>query len=124
MWSPFAPIAYLVAGLFGNVQQPLHILNGGHSNLTELTPSQFAHFMPYIEFARAAYCDSNKIAGWNCGGKLLLLSRRSLSKLEKDACSGAPDFQLTLTGGDGDGIQFCEYYFALTSHGPSPTSLI
>jgi len=31
-------------------------------------------FTPYIEFVRAAYCDPNKIAGWECGG-LSFLSR-------------------------------------------------
>jgi|SRR6267142_176751 len=66
MWSPFHPIASLAAGLLGNLQQPLNI---NLDNTTGLTANQFSAFTPYIEFARAAYCDANKIAGWKCGGE-------------------------------------------------------
>jgi hypothetical protein len=66
MWFPLHPIASLAAGLLGNLQQPLNISLG---NTTGLTASQFSAFTPYIEFARAAYCDANKIAGWKCGGE-------------------------------------------------------
>lgn len=31
-----------------------------------------------------------------------------------EACDALPGFQPTLNGGDGNGVQFCEYYF---SHG-------
>ncbi|KAF8469384.1 alpha/beta-hydrolase [Russula ochroleuca] len=55
-----------------------------------LNHTDLSTFTPYIEFARAAYCDSNKIAGWKCGG----------------ACDALPGFVPTLTGGDGAGTQY------------------
>jgi len=79
----------MAAGLFAGLQQTFDIASG-HGNATELTPSQFAEFTPYIQFARAAYCDPKKITGWNCGA----------------ACNALPGFQPNLTGGDGKDIQF------------------
>jgi hypothetical protein len=46
-------------------QQPLNISDSGVIPLPE---SRFAEFVPYIEFARAAYCDPTMTAGWDCGG--------------------------------------------------------
>src|SRR6266850_7006390 len=63
---PLPPNRFLAAGLLGNLQQPLNI---NLDNTTGLTANQFSAFTPYIEFARAAYCDANKIAGWKCGGE-------------------------------------------------------
>ena len=65
MWSPFTPIASLAAGLFSGFQHPANTL---HGTMTGLNYTDLSRFTPYIEFARAAYCDSNKIAGWKCGG--------------------------------------------------------
>ncbi|KAI0301186.1 alpha/beta-hydrolase [Multifurca ochricompacta] len=87
MWSPFTPLLSIAAGIIGNFQQPFNTSQGG---IVALSNSQFAEFTPYIEFARAAYCAPNKIAGWQCG----------------DACHALPGFVPTLTGGDGDGTQF------------------
>lgn len=36
--------------------------------MTGLNYTDLSRFTPYIEFARAAYCDSSKIPGWKCGG--------------------------------------------------------
>ncbi|KAI0248632.1 alpha/beta-hydrolase, partial [Lactifluus subvellereus] len=58
--------------------------------VTPLSDYQFADLVPYIEFARAAYCSPDIIVGWQCG----------------DACSALPGFVPTLTGGDGNSIQF------------------
>ncbi len=71
MWSPFSPFGSLAAGLLGSFQYPFNI---SHSAATKLNYTTLDTFTPYIEFARAAYCDPNKIAGWKCGG-LSFLSR-------------------------------------------------
>jgi hypothetical protein len=36
--------------------------------MTGLNYTDLSTFAPYIEFARAAYCDTSKIPGWKCGG--------------------------------------------------------
>ena len=51
-----------------------------------------AGLAPFTQFARAAYCPSDKIANWSCG----------------EACDALPGFQPTLTGGDGNAVQLCE----------------
>ncbi|KAI0632143.1 alpha/beta-hydrolase [Trametes polyzona] len=57
--------------------------------VTALSSSQLASFAPFTQFARAAYCPSDKIKNWKCG----------------QACDALPGFQPTLTGGDGNGVQ-------------------
>ncbi|KAH9080180.1 alpha/beta-hydrolase [Lactarius deliciosus] len=89
MWTLFNPLFSVAAGIANHFQQPFNISQGG---VTTLTSSQYAEFAPYAQFARAAYCPSNKIVGWKCG----------------DACSAVPGFTSTLTGGDGDATQY--YY--------------
>jgi hypothetical protein len=66
MWSPFNYFLPLAAGFVGDFQQTLNTSRG---EMTLLTSNQFAEFIPYAEFARAAYCVPNKIAEWQCGGK-------------------------------------------------------
>ncbi|KAH9959758.1 alpha/beta-hydrolase [Russula dissimulans] len=77
----------MAVGLFGNIQQ---FFNIGHRHATGPVDTQLIGFTPYIQFARAAYCNSNKIAEWKCGS----------------ACDALPGFIPTLTGGDGDRTQF------------------
>jgi len=77
----------MAVGLFGNIQQ---FFNISHRHTTGLVDTQLIKFTPYIQFARAAYCNSNKIAEWKCGS----------------ACDALPGFIPTLTGGDGDSTQF------------------
>ncbi|KAL6303473.1 alpha/beta-hydrolase [Sparassis latifolia] len=60
--------------------------------VTTLTSSQLADFAPYTEFARAAYCPSDIVTGWQCG----------------EACAAVPGFEVSLTGGDGNALQL--YY--------------
>ncbi|RDB17931.1 Lipase [Hypsizygus marmoreus] len=55
-----------------------------------LSASQLSDLSPFTQFARAAYCEPEKIEGWKCG----------------QACDALPGFEATLTGGDGDAIQF------------------
>jgi hypothetical protein len=116
MWSQFSQIASLGLGLFGHIQ---HHFNGTSSsgNLTRLTESQYAEFIPYIQFARAAYCAPSKISGWECGGKPFpssSLCLRWLIELRKAACNAVPGFNPTLTDGDGNDLQYCEYRIMLT----------
>jgi hypothetical protein len=65
MWLPFSSIASLAAGLLSGSQNTFNI---SHTTVTKLNSTELDTYTPYIEFARAAYCDSNKIAGWKCGG--------------------------------------------------------
>jgi hypothetical protein len=62
MWLPFTPAASLAAGLLSGFQNPFD------TTVTKLNYTRLDTYTPYIEFARAAYCNSNKIAGWKCGG--------------------------------------------------------
>lgn len=87
MWAPFQPFLSVAAGIMNHFHQPFNISQGG---VTTLTNNQYAEFIPYIQFARAAYCSPNKIAGWQCG----------------DACRAVPNFTPNLTGGDGDHTPF------------------
>ncbi|KAG6831994.1 hypothetical protein H0H92_006029 [Tricholoma furcatifolium] len=57
---------------------------------TVLSSSQLQSLAPFTQFARAAYCEPTNIQGWKCGG----------------ACDALPGFEPTLTGGDGDAVQF------------------
>jgi hypothetical protein len=66
MWLPFTPIASVAAGLLSSFQNPFNL---GH----KLNYTQLDIFTPHIEFARAAYCDPDKIFGWQCGGSSFLL---------------------------------------------------
>lgn len=40
------------------------------AGVTTLSASQLSGLAPYTQFARAAYCDSSKITGWQCGRRL------------------------------------------------------
>ena len=61
--SPLLPLA---AGVFGGL---LHGSNVQRSDLIQLSSTQFSEFVPFIEFARAAYCPPTRIEGWQCGGQ-------------------------------------------------------
>ena len=56
-----------------------------------VSASTLAGFAPFTQFARAAYCPSDKIQNWSCG----------------EACDALPGFEPTLTGGDGNAVQLC-----------------
>ncbi|KAH7928461.1 alpha/beta-hydrolase [Leucogyrophana mollusca] len=60
--------------------------------VTTMTSAQLADLAPYTEFARAAYCSPSIVDGWQCG----------------EACEAVPGVEISLTGGDGDAIQY--YY--------------
>jgi len=64
--------------------------NVAERRATALSSVQLSGLAPFTQFARAAYCEPQKIQGWKCG----------------EACDALPGFEATLTGGDGDAIQF------------------
>lgn len=85
------------------------------SSVLTLTSSEISAFEPYEQLARAAYCASDIITGWQCG----------------EACAAIPGFEATLTGGDGDAIQL--YYVGywpsqnavvVAHQGTDPTQLL
>jgi len=55
-----------------------------------LATNQLSNLVPFTQFARAAYYEPKKIEGWKCG----------------QACDALPGFEATLTGGDGNAVQF------------------
>ncbi|KAH8082433.1 alpha/beta-hydrolase [Cristinia sonorae] len=73
------------------------------SVVTVVSAGQLASFSPYTQFARAAYCPSEKLTNWNCG----------------DACAATSGFVPTLTGGDGNGVQ--RFY---VGYWPSQNSIV
>ncbi|KAH9950599.1 Alpha/Beta hydrolase protein [Amylocystis lapponica] len=96
MHWPSATVLAVLSSSFGALAlpalrpTPLSPLTSGHKrDLTQLSASELSGFAPYTQFARAAYCPTDKITGWSCG----------------DACNALPGFQPTLTGGDGNDVQ-------------------
>jgi len=86
MWPSFPHVASLTAGLLSTVQNTFNIGRPSvELNITRLEP-----YIPYMEFARVAYCDAKIVDGWNCGA----------------ACRTLPGFTTNFTGGDGDGTQY------------------
>jgi hypothetical protein len=82
---------------------------------TALAANEFDAFKPASQFARAAYCPTDKIMKWQCG----------------EACDALPGFQPTLNGGDGNGVQFffVGYYpkdnsVVVAHEGTDPTKLL
>ncbi|KAI0040867.1 alpha/beta-hydrolase [Auriscalpium vulgare] len=70
--------------------EPVPVTIVERAGVTTLSSAQLAAFAPFTQFARAAYCSPTKIQGWNCG----------------EACQAISGFQPTLTGGDGNDVQF------------------
>jgi hypothetical protein len=58
-------------------------------SVTQLSAADISSLAPFTQFARAAYCPTNVLQGWNCG----------------EACAANYGFQPTLVGGDGNDIQ-------------------
>ncbi|KAI0269945.1 alpha/beta-hydrolase [Gloeopeniophorella convolvens] len=84
------------------------------TGVTTLSSTDISAFAPFTQFARAAYCPSSKIQGWQCG----------------QACDALPGFQPTLTGGDGSGTQLffvgfwpTESAVVVAHQGTNPTKL-
>ena len=80
---------------------------------TTLSASALSALTPFARFANAAYCPTSKLQSWNCGSEYTLhqfTMTASSHYFFLATCSSIPGFELTLTGGDGNGIQFCMYY--------------
>ncbi|PFH51568.1 hypothetical protein AMATHDRAFT_142271 [Amanita thiersii Skay4041] len=82
---------------------------------TPLSAAELSGLAPYTQFARAAYCPTSKLTGWNCG----------------EACSALAGFQPTLVGGDGNLVQifFVGFYPAkntvvVAHEGTDPTKFL
>ncbi|KAF9481532.1 alpha/beta-hydrolase [Pholiota conissans] len=72
-------------------------------SVSPLSASDLSSLAPFTQFARAAYCPTSVLKNWSCG----------------QACSANSDFQVTLVGGDGNGVQI---YFV--GYSPSQNSII
>ena len=86
---------------------------------TRISASQLGSYLPYTQFARAAYCESTKINPWACGSTLLLgqfTTSVLFTRSTAEACEANKDFQPKFTGGDGNAIQFCTSTLRETSN--------
>ncbi|KAF8161184.1 alpha/beta-hydrolase [Crassisporium funariophilum] len=84
-------------------------------SITALSSTDLSSFAPFTQFARAAYCPTAVLKGWNCG----------------EACDALPGFQPTVVGGDGNDVQifFVGFWPAQNSivvvhEGTDPTQLL
>ncbi|KAG2037817.1 Alpha/Beta hydrolase protein [Suillus americanus] len=85
------------------------------SVVTQMSSIQLADLAPYTEFARAAYCSPTIVTGWQCG----------------QACEAVPGFEVSLTGGDDNNIQYyyvgywpTENTVVVAHEGTDPTQLL
>ncbi|KAG1770893.1 Alpha/Beta hydrolase protein [Suillus placidus] len=85
------------------------------SVVTQMSSIQLADLAPYTEFARAAYCSPTIVTGWQCG----------------QACEAVPGFEVSLTGGDDNSIQYyyvgywpTENTVVVAHEGTDPTQLL
>ena len=68
-------------------------------SITTLSSSQISAFKPYTFYASTAYCSPASTLAWNCGAN----------------CNANSGFHPIASGGDGDSVQFCEYFPILFS---------
>ncbi|KAG1751228.1 Alpha/Beta hydrolase protein [Suillus lakei] len=85
------------------------------SVVTQMSSIQLADLAPYTQFARAAYCSPTIVTGWQCG----------------QACEAVPGFEVSLTGGDDNNIQYyyvgywpTENTVVVAHEGTDPTQLM
>ncbi|KAG2028438.1 Alpha/Beta hydrolase protein, partial [Suillus americanus] len=88
---------------------------GDVSVVTQMSSIQLADLAPYSEFARAAYCSPTILTGWRCG----------------QACEAVPGFEVSLTGGDDNRVQYyyvgywpTENTVVVAHEGTDPTQLL
>ncbi|KAI0311772.1 lipase class 3 family protein [Amylostereum chailletii] len=89
MHFPLAFLSPLLATVVLAAPAPERI-NLNKRDVTPVSTGQLSSYSPFTQFARAAYCEPGKVEGWQCG----------------EACSALPGFQPTLTGGDGNSVQY------------------
>ncbi|KAJ3491706.1 hypothetical protein NLI96_g520 [Meripilus lineatus] len=83
--SPFLPHLPNIDGV--DTQRPIPL------RATPISGEELAAFTPFTQFARAAYCPSEYIKDWSCGGN------------HTEACDAITDFEPVWTSGDGDEVQ-------------------
>ena len=103
--SPMLPLALLAA--LGAAARPTHA-----PLPRAMTSAQLSELAPYTQFARAAYCSPSIVQGWACGRMSLVLGNPIRLTPLAEACQAVPGFQASLTGGDGNAIQYCNNIFA------------
>ncbi|KAF7299622.1 Lipase-3 domain-containing protein [Mycena chlorophos] len=69
---------------------PFNAVRPRASQVTPLSTTDISNLTSFIQFARAAYCPVNELVNWTCG----------------QACEANPNFEVALTGGMGDAVQF------------------
>jgi hypothetical protein len=74
-----------------------------------VSAAEFESFTPFAFFAAAAYCAPEKTLTWKCGrtSVLSLSQMMAINNLLAAFCDAHPEFQPTISGGDGNDIQFC-----------------
>lgn len=80
--------------------------------VTALSIEAISTYTPFTQFARAAYCNPKEIRTWTCGEYLdrfvsTSYPRWILIDENLDACRANPEFQPTLTGGNGANVPYC-----------------
>ncbi|KAG1770869.1 Alpha/Beta hydrolase protein [Suillus placidus] len=78
------------------------------SVVTQMSSIQLADLAPYSEFARAAYCSPTMVTGWRCG----------------QACEAVPEFEVSLTGGDDNSIQYCTHFADYVGYWPTENTVV
>ncbi|KAF8806432.1 alpha/beta-hydrolase [Phlegmacium glaucopus] len=84
-------------------------------SVIQVSAADLGSLAPFTQFARAAYCPTNILQGWNCG----------------EACAANPGFQPTVVGGDGNAVQIFFVGFwpdqnsiVVAHEGTDPTQLL
>lgn len=105
--APFT-LPLLLLPALGGTALPVHAPRTYVSSVTAMTSGQLSALAPYTQFARAAYCPPSIVQGWTCGRVFIVCTKIHPSHPLQEACQAVPDFHVSLTGGDGDAIQYCE----------------
>ena len=89
---------------------PASISGARRRELTAVSSDQLSAFAPFTHLAGAAYCSSESIEAWTCGGECLEsypVEYLTLILPLSEHCDALPNFEPTLTGGDGNAVQRC-----------------
>lgn len=79
-------------------------------SVTQLSAEDLDNLAPFTQFARAAYCHTSVLQGWNCGGdRYFFQFQFRLNFRAIEACAANHGFQPTVVGGDGNDVQSCEW---------------
>ena len=76
-------------------------------SVATMSYAQLSDLAPYTQFARAAYCPPAILLDWACGRMYSLSLYTPALSPPPEACQAVPGFQVSLAGGDGNAVQFC-----------------